>query len=46
MVKKDHGKRKKYQKSHYDTGITQKTAIRKKASRKNESQKRKFAKRA
>ena len=45
LVKKDHGKRKKYQKSHYHTGITQKKATRKEASRKEPNAKRHHAKR-
>ena len=39
LVKKDHGKRKKYQKSHYHIGITQKKATRKEASRKEPKRK-------
>ena len=39
LVKKDHGKRRKYQKSHYDTGITQKKVTRKEASRKDPKRK-------
>ena len=45
LVKKDHGKRKKYQKSHYHTGITQKKATRKESNAKRQHAKRQHAKR-
>ena len=44
LVKKDHGKRKKYQKSHYHTGITQKKATRKESNAKRQHAKRQHAK--
>ena len=44
LVKKDHGKRKKYQKSHYHTGITQKKAYAKRQHAKRHNAKRQHAK--